>query len=135
MRRVRTNTPLQALTLLNDRAFFEGRAGAGRTRSRNGKAPDGRRRLSRSRFRLGSTQPASPAADRVTGPAASLKIDGRRPRSRSVSRRDQPTAARTLVAAALLNREPPANRLAATWTMVGNVLRQHADEGLGIRRV
>ena len=49
MRRVRTNTPLQALTLLNDRGLVRGGAGAGGARS----APCRMRRAARTRaFRL-----------------------------------------------------------------------------------
>ena len=83
-RRNRSNTPLQALTLLNDQAFFEVRPRPGRPRPARGRA----RRRGRLRLRLPPVPGAAAVAARGASPRPLL-------RPRSVAGRERPAPCRT----------------------------------------
>jgi len=109
VRRVRTNTPLQALTTLNDPAFFVAAQALGRTILQDGGADDAARATFGFRRCL-TRRPARPELDRILAYY----------RHEVAYFQNDPKAA-GLVAKGYTG--PPANLPeAAAWTMVSNVL-------------
>jgi hypothetical protein len=111
IRRVRTNTPLQALNLLNDPAFFEAAQALGRRMMKEAPADPRARATHGFRLCLSRTPGVADLADLL-----------------AVYQKEKERVAREGAAARVLEgpREPPAataerNELAA-WTMVANVL-------------
>jgi mono/diheme cytochrome c family protein len=106
VRRVRTNTPLQALTTLNDEAFFEAaRALAARA------LKEGRADVGGYAFRLAATRTARP--DELRRIAASY--------AKQLARfRKDPGAAGQVIAGYAISGVDPAEQ--AAWTMVANAL-------------
>jgi Protein of unknown function (DUF1553) len=139
VRRVRTNTPLQALTMLNDEAFFEAaRALAGRIAAEGGATPRTRAAFG---FRLVTSRtPTAAEADRIVasyeahlarfrahGDAAVRVVSGPEVASESATAPRRTSAGGPSLAssgpqfrAAGLARSQVAER--AAWTMVANAL-------------
>jgi hypothetical protein len=118
VRRVRTNTPLQALTMLNDEAFFEAaRALADRMMREGGDRARDRATLG---FRLVTSRaPTAPEVDRVV---ASYE------KQLAHFEADPVAAARAIQVGGDASRPPPATGQGravterAAWTMVANAL-------------
>jgi hypothetical protein len=116
VRRVRTNTPLQALTALNDEAYFEAaRALAARVLHEAPSAPDGRASYA---FRLVATR--TPKPDEVGRIMASYA------RQLERFRKDPGAAARTIRGYAIADIDAAEQ---AAWTLVANALL-NLDEAL-----
>jgi hypothetical protein len=135
VRRVRTNTPLQALTMLNDEAFFEAaRALAGRITREGGTTV---REHAAYGFRLVTSRaPTSAETDRIAASyeqqlshfrahrqaaervvsAAARVPDGAKPSAPATERGAGPTASATRARATNASVE------SAAWTMVANAL-------------
>jgi hypothetical protein len=116
VRRVRTNTPLQALTTLNDEAYFEAaRALAARVLRQAPSLPDGRASYA---FRLVATR--TPKPDEVERIVASYT------RQLTRFRMDPAAAARTIKGYAVTDVDAAEQ---AAWTLVANALL-NLDEAL-----
>ncbi len=116
VRRVRTNTPLQALTTLNDPAYFVAAQALGRKILQDG-GPDATARATSAFRRCLSRQPTAPELDRI------LKYY-----NDEVSNYQKDTKSAAFVAKGYTG--PAANLPeAAAWTMVSNVLL-NLDEAL-----
>jgi hypothetical protein len=117
VRRVRTNTPLQALTTLNDEAFFEAAAALAARVFREAPAPDNASRATYA-FRLAATR--TPKSDEVEQIVASYG------RHLDRFRQNPEAAARVLKSYALAGVDPAEQ---AAWTLVANALL-NLDEAL-----
>jgi uncharacterized protein DUF1553/uncharacterized protein DUF1549/cytochrome c len=116
VRRVRTNTPLQALTTLNDEAYFEAaRALAARVLREAPSVPDGRAAYA---FRLVATR--TPKPDEIERILASYT------RQLERFRKDPGAAARTIKGYAVADIDAAEQ---AAWTLVANALL-NLDEAL-----
>ena len=124
VRRVRTNTPLQALTTLNDEAFFEAaqalaaRLVARSVSSANGAADPGLRSRATYAFRLVATRAPKPEEiDRIVASHAEQLERFRK----------DPQAAARVIGARAVDGVDPAEQ--AAWTLVANALL-NLDEAL-----
>ena len=109
VRRVRTNTPLQALTTLNDPAFFAAAQALGRKILQEG-GPDAAARITFGFRRCLTRRPSLPELDRILSYYR-----------REVTHFQNEPKAASLVAKGYTG--PPANLPeVAAWTMVSNVL-------------
>jgi hypothetical protein len=140
VRRVRTNTPLQALTMLNDEAFFEAaRALAGRMTLEGGTTAPARAAYG---FRLVTSRTPTPAetsrivtsyekqlahfrahpgaAERVVSGAAEAKSDAGNGRGPKQDRSSRQTASSRQLPAASRGGSIVVER--AAWTLVANAL-------------
>jgi hypothetical protein len=111
VRRVRTNTPLQALTALNDEAFFEAARALGtRLADAAGGKRQGARTATRDAFvRITGRTPSEPEIDRIV---------------RSYERQRRHYRAHPEAAAKVMKAEGTSPRIAeqAAWTLVANAL-------------
>jgi mono/diheme cytochrome c family protein len=118
VRRVRTNTPLQALTTLNDEAFFEAARALAARVLRETPAPVTRERRATYGFRLAVTR--TPGQDEVERIVASY--------TRQLERfRTEPDAAARTIAGYAVGGVEAAEQ--AAWTLVANALL-NLDEAL-----
>ena len=115
VRRVRTNTPLQALTALNDAAFFEAAKALAARVLRSTSDPGSRATLT---FRL--------VTSRVPTPAELQMILGSYAKQLEKYRADSPAAERVIKGFAVAGVNAPEQ---AAWTLVANALL-NLDEAL-----
>jgi hypothetical protein len=118
VRRARTNTPLQALTTLNDEAFFEAARALASRVLRETPAPVARERRATYGFRLAVTR--TPSQDEIDRIVASY--------TRQLERfRKEPDAAARAITGYAVGGVDPAEQ--AAWTLVANALL-NLDEAL-----